>query len=630
VLGLLPREVLWDRLFVIRSAPGFGKTSLMNSLEAHAVRLVAERPERYREHASYLTELGVLDVNGDPQVLGFRIPLKRDFKGLLDLGTSEAVAQKLFLRLLDARVATAYVEAALMIQGLRFPSDAGQVNLRFDDVAVTDAAERIGGTSGAGLIEAAAGTERDIRDLLDSLLPIEMDDAVGHSKMYSLEVLGTAKLTVGEQEVSGLPLVMFDDGQDLAPVQRRLLLDQLRDRNLAHARWYAERYEALDDDEVLTNRGDAEGRSQTNLRLEEAARAGTPDLPTSASTNQRFERLLLHIADQRAEQLLSIYANEHRPFSELLTPPGQSELLLDPGQFAALRERVQEQGTSSRYEAWLELAQAEEPEDAAVRWRELEILVARDRSRTQGELFEQTLEEEDWTSRTSASVREAARLFLSDEFRVPYYFGTAVVARLGSNNIDQFINLGGDLFQEVLARITLNREDIRLPARRQHDIIVAASKQMWRSLPLRLERGRDLQRLLYAVGQVAYRETYRATAPYAPGVTGVSMSMDDFYRLADPERRQAVPGADQFVPVLATAIANNLLDVEFGRRVKHGLWMVMHLNRLLLPAFRLPLSRGGFRERPLAELVSWISDEAAPDPGNEQLELPLTLMELAI
>ena len=54
--------------------------------------------------------------------------------------------------------------------------------------------------------------------------------------------------------------------------------------------------------------------------------------------------------------------------------------------------------------------------------------------------------------------------------------------------------------------------------------------------------------------------------------------------------------------------------------------MVLYLNRLLCPRFGLPLGRGGFREKKLTEMASWMVDpefEPLPDAPDKELELPL-------
>ncbi len=626
VLDLLP-ESIWDRPLFILSAPGFGKTSLMNAFDTAVTRTVAARRTRYTKIAEFLEAHGALTQAG-PSVIGFRVPLSREFKSLLDLRAPDAVSLRLFNRLLDARICTAYIAALLAHQGASFPDDADAVRLT-PIPGGEDALERVGGPSGSSVLAAADAATRDIRDLVDALVPPAYENMVGHARLYSLDVLGSATATVNGVTVEARPLVMFDDGHDLAASQRTHLLSTLRDRELKHPRWYAERYTALDPVDVFSD-DEAAGRTVERVRLEQATRDGIAEGGSGGNRSRRFENLLLDVADRRAVDPLRLYDNELRTFTQLVDAEGVA--FPDPADRAATETaRIRAEALAAgneRYRHWLVLAEERAEEEGAVPWRELEILLERDKSRTQGELFEQTVTKEDWEARSGSSIREAARLFLAHELNLPYYFGARTIARLGSSNIDQFVQLGGDLFEEMLTLITLNRSPELDPVR-QHRLIVAASERLWKSIPIHLERGRDIQRLLFAIARMAHRETYRPTAPYPPGPNATAISMEDRERLRIPDRRQRLAGGEAFLPVLAGAIANNLLYAEIDRAVKGGRWMVLYLNRLLLPRFKLSLGHGNFRERPLEVVMSWAvgEDDLVPVP-NLQLPLPVSLEEL--
>jgi hypothetical protein len=626
VLDLLP-ESIWDRPLFILSAPGFGKTSLMNAFDAAVTRTVAQRRSRYAKIAEFLEARGALD-DGGPTVVGFRVPLSRDFKALLDLGAPEQVSLRLFNRLLDARLCTAYVAALLAHRGRRYPDDAHTVLLTASAEG-EDALARVGGPSGSSMIASAETAIREIRDLLDALVPPPYENIVGHARLYALDVFSATTAIVDGVAVTARPLVMFDDGQDLAAVQRTHLLAMLRDRDLRHARWYAERYTALDPIDVVSDDEPA-GRTIERVRLEQATRDPGTD-GVGGNRSRRFENLLLDVADRRAADPLHLYDNELRTFTQLTS--AEEAIFPDPADdtaTAAARARAEAlAGDKGQYVEWVEIAARRAEEEGALPWRELEILLERDRSRSQGELFEHVLTREDWESRTSSAIREAARLFLANELNMPYYFGARTIARLGSSNIDQFVQLGGDLFEEMLSLITLNRSPELEPAR-QHRLIVAASERLWRSIPLHLQRGRDIQRLLFAIARMSHRETFRPTAPYPPGPSGTAISMEDRERLRLPERRARLSGGDAFLPVLAGAIANNLLYADIDRPVKGGRWMILYLNRLLLPRFGLPLSHGNFRERRLEVVMRWAAGEDDIPAPDQQLPLPISLEELQV
>src|SRR5205823_1361437 len=77
-----------------------------------------------------------------------------------------------------------------------------------------------------------------------------------------------------------------------------------------------------------------------------------------------------------------------------------------------------------RYRQWIEghVRHGERTLEALRRWRELEILIERDRLRRQGYLFpEEELSAEELEERHSSAVTGAAELFVAREHGLPYY-----------------------------------------------------------------------------------------------------------------------------------------------------------------------------------------------------------------
>jgi hypothetical protein len=100
--------------------------------------------------------------------------------------------------------------------------------------------------------------------------------------------------------------------------------------------------------------------------------------------------------------------------------------------------------------------------------------------------------------------------------------------------------------------------------------------------------------------------TFLPNAPYEPGVTGIAISMDDRAKLVDPRYVAAHPEHGRLAEVLAAGIANNLLEPILDYKCKGAMWMVLNINRLLCPKYWLPLQYGGFKEKRLDELGSWL------------------------
>jgi hypothetical protein len=138
-------------------------------------------------------------------------------------------------------------------------------------------------------------------------------------------------------------------------------------------------------------------------------------------------------------------------------------------------------GSEHRYQSWIETVEQQRGYIAARRWRELTILIERDRARPNLDLFDLPSPPQEMDRLSGADVRETAALFLAREYRIPYYFGPQKLARLASHNIAQYLAISGDLFEEMLSAIMLNRTP-RLSAVRQYNIIRRASERLWRDM----------------------------------------------------------------------------------------------------------------------------------------------------
>jgi hypothetical protein len=614
-LDMLP-DSLWDRIVVIASAPGAGKTSLLRVVSSEALKVVASRKASFVELFDRLTAIGALDETGQPSVVGFRVPLGRDFKGIVDLESDPAVAKRLFLHLLDARIMSAFCASVVHLLGELHP--AAQMRIEPEQGA-GPALERLGGSSVLDIAKWALRAEGEILDRLDSVLP-QPGALEGHGALYSLRALSGATIVAGDGPLAVRPLLLLDDGQDLDRSQRTFLLDALHDRELQLARWYTERYSAMEPEDVI---GDGEpDRNRSRVRLErEALRMGAT--VRRGSKTRKFEKLLADISDRRASRLLAEYGDEDRGFNELLDGDDGSELQTRADRAVdVIRGRLTTIEKADRYSEWFEAAEGLDFIDAARRWRELEILIARDIDRPDLSLFDVRLDDAERQERSSSAIREAADLWLRREFGLPFYWGSDRLAKLAAENIEQHLNLSADLFDEMLAGITL-RQGAVVPRLRQDGAVVAASAQFWSDIPERRIGGRSIQQFLRHVARLCRAETYRPKASYAPGVTGTALSMRDRIRLLDPDLRAKTPGAQRLFEALHGAIGHNLLRVRIDHHVKNDTWMVLYLNRLTCVRYGLPLGYGGFRERTLEDMCEWMLvdvDDEVEAPVQEALE----------
>ena len=622
-LDMLP-TTLWDRLVVLRSSPGAGKTSLMRLFTAESVDWIRKTYNSTEPIYRELEERGVLQ-GGRLKRHGILLELDRNYRSLLDLPIDEARASRLFFRLLDVRVILGLLRSSLSLAAKRFPEDVGDLRLvpENGDPEVDLLVTHLGGPGGEGLFDYCRRTERGVLTALDALRNQDLgQDLEGHLNLYSPRVLSGTRVQISGITQEAEPFLMFDDGHTLSAAQRSALLDELRDRRTRIARWYSERFEALSQQELMSSVG-REGRDYVLVDLDSVARHGSPD---RRFLRGRYLRVLSDIAEKRAAPTLLQYAPENYEFMSLLD--GQASGVTEEKWKTivdALRQRVVALGGEEvRYRPWVDEADRRANLDAAVRWRELEALISRDQERQTG-FFDEPLTIDEFQARSNSALSEAAKLDVSREFGLPYYGGREDALRLGSHNAEQFLNLCGDLFAELLVDVSLGRAP-RLSLERQHRVIRAASERYWKAIPRTIPNGRDVQALVAEVVAIAESERGKPTIPYPPGVTGTGLLMGERHQLLDGGYRQHTPGADRLLSALAAACAHNVLRFDLGYSVKNQRYMVIYLNRLLCPRFWLPLGYGSFRERRLGVMTGWM--RKLPAGGNHvEIDAQLALQD---
>lgn len=596
VLDLLPDDALSGRPLFIRSAPGGGKTSLLKLFTPSVLQhLVAMKTnEATKDLFIKLKGLGAVSDHG-AKVLSVMLPCARTFPALVDVALNAARAKRLLLALIDARVILGAFRAILVVRGLRFPDDLGRLSV------VAPPEDIVPGLSfpadGDEVQRWAESLEQRVADLIDTLLATNGSGPSGHDALLSLHLLDANCIHLDGKPFDTRWLIMFDDVQKLAPSQRSALLEVVVDQRARSTVWLAERFEALANEELLAS-GALSGRDHLVIALEREWRKG------------RFEPAVKLIAERRARMAAdSAGPNALDAFAPTIEADLDAPAWQDKTQAAldVVRKRVEALAAGkNQYTEWVVARASAEgtPRELLIRWRSLEILIERHIRKRQRTLDFEPLSRDELDDKDESDVRAAAELFISKEFSFPYYFGLSKLASLGSFNVEQFIRLAGDLFEESLAAAVMRRRPQLAPERQQH-ILQGAYDTRVKDLPRRAKNGREVLRFLDAVGQFCHDTTHQPNAPYSPGVTGIAILMQERETLLDPAHLAKNPPAAAFAAILGTAIAHNLLHAEVDYKVKGNRYMVLYLNRLLCPKYELPLQFGGFREKPLREFIAW-------------------------
>lgn len=608
VLDMLPADQLWDRLVIFESAPGAGKTTILRLFTPASLGSLQRLSDQdaYRQLFERLKTLGVMTSQG-PAVAGVLVNCREQYATIQDLPVDQPTQLRWFFGLLDARITLLALRSILTLHGLSYPGDVARLEVRPNESATIFLDQ----LNGSQLYERASETERFLTHSLNSLVGASNVSSHLLNGLQTLRLLSASDLLLDGSPISERILFMFDDVHELSDEQREALRRDLESRDLAVGRWIARRSQAQEPGELL-NFARTEGRDFEHVQIEKWAQG-------NRRTGKRFFDLLDEIGNRRA---LKSQIDAESLDSCLMPDFTNRELT----HAAEVRDETKRQVIDFakgqlRFSDWIEnetgaIEKILNPFEAAVRWRKLLIMMEYQLGKSQLSL-DLPLPVVQLENRGSSAITTAAELFLAKDHRLPFYHGTRRIKQLSSWNIEQFLRIAGDLFEQVLASVSASRNRVnQLSATQQDSLLRAISRDRVAALPKEVPFGVDVQRLVESIGKYCQDQTHRATAPYAPGMTGVGISKSEAERLRNASDLAGDSPSNRLSRVIASAVANNVLEVRSDVNVKGGTWTVFHLNRLYCPAFDLPLGYGGYRENVgLTELNSWVASGFQNQPA---------------
>lgn len=504
----------------------------------------------------------------------------------------EGARLRSFISLLDVRIMLASLRAHLQLAGLRFPEDLSAIC-----VSGEFAGDLQGTMDGEALLNAARELERRVARILSSLRPPADETLPGDDELRSLTALGEGGIQIHGEDVKARTVVLLDDVHRLAPVQRTYLLDTILAERTPTPVWIAERREALTPDELLAD-GAKSDRDRIVIDIEQFWRG---------SRSKSFKKLLGGVADRRMALSLDTPGSS---FAAMLAGPDErrwKEIM------PAVEDRLKLATQGRReFRSWVEsrLQREATNRERAIGMRSLEIRIERELAAKQlsmdllvrDEAALSELEER----REAADLREAAELFLHQEFNMPFYFGEDRLAQLAFANVDQFLDFAGDLFEELagISGTNVLRVNAMLSAERQEELLRRAVRRMWDEMGGGVEEAGRARALLDGIGKYCGERTYLPNAPYAPGVTGVALRRHEANQLQEaslkaPESPQGIIGR-----ILSILIAHNLVTVQ-SSEAKEQHWAVYYLNRAWCVRYDLPLQYGGWQAVDIDQLWQW-------------------------
>lgn len=582
----------WGSVVFLRSAPGGGKTTFLRLLTPRPLSLVnslASGSPTVKATQEALREVGAIGTTG-PELLGTMVEFTREFRELaaFDRGNS------LFRELVNSRIVIATLRAVLERLSRSFPRDLEQISFEWEP----ESGSTIPGiATGTELFDWASQIETDFYGRMDVLGEPEPIRG-GHPRLDGLKWFASSRITGPMGPIDVGRVLLFDELQALSTSQRRSLIDFVTAARAHCGVWIAERLETLTHKDLLSE-GALEDRDYSGvIQLERqwSDRRGTG----YARFVENIAKLRASKADNFGDRDLFALISDS---DDLAVWGPKFEQTCTDIEARILRSA----GRTPRYDVWIDAVRntTGNPVERAIQWRMTEILIARDRRNAQQTFDFVSLSTEELDKRQSSGLARAAEHFVRTEIDAPIYFGREAISDVSSFNVEQYLAVSGELFEEISAKIQYLR-DIPMPltAERQHSIICNVATGRWNDITRRLPLGQEAKTLLEGIGTFCRAQTFRETAPYMPGVTGIGITMQDREELIDAPEGSKRHLSD-LRDVLTSLVAHNLLVPRLDHSNKNKKFVIFYLNRLLCVKFGLPLGYGGWREKRIKDLLSW-------------------------
>ena len=608
ILDIFNDRQIWDIVNIFRSSPGGGKTTLLRLFTPEILLNIKEKSKQKDEQSieifKRLASLNAYDEKGNPIVIGTLIPFTSEYSTLEYLTIEKAEKVRLFFALLNVRIVLSVLHSICAIKKIKFPDDLDKISIHQNPSKVGfNPLRNI--SDGKKIYDWCCSAEETISTEIDSIYLTTNDQEDKSNDLYSLQLLNPEYIKIEGQPITERILIMLDDVHNLSSNQREILMKSIVDKRPIVNVWLSERLRALSMEEIISE-GNIANRDFNIITLEQFWN----------SKYDKFEKFTKSVAQKR---LSTIIEGESTNFATYLSEEFDPESLQNWGKsLVELKKDIKEKfGRDSKYQKWIQSREEFDGDtvEQLIEWKSLEILLYRDSGKQQQTFaFDDVLNEDELEQQDGTDVKEAARLFLHKDSSLPYYYGISKVSRLSSCNIEQFLTISGKLFEVIvinhLKRISKSTSTtgINIAPKRQENAIKKLCDEKWKELDIRVPSAKEIKIFLDHIGEFCREQTYTKNAWNSPGINGIAITMHERNLLKEKALNDPSNEYHTLAKYIATCIAYNLIDFKLDYKCKGKLFMILYLNRLYCVKYKLPLNNGKFKERKLADLTKWATN----------------------
>lgn len=611
---------LYDRLTLIIGTPGSGKTTIARLFQYRTVETLWENSSKteHRTLKAALSKCGVYE-NDRTKIAACRISLESEYRDFWQLPYDDELKSGLLLSLIQARAVIGWIKNFLAED--RYELSEIKLIPREDAGA---ALEQIGGIEAASIFERAKAVEKAIYEINAALIapPVHMLKKEAIDAYHPFDVIENFQLQKkGELQLDAnilKPLVILDDAHILHTSQLDFVVKWLARREVKIARWAMMRIDALTPSEVFAeiSSDQKEAPGSTIKRSREITFIAMQGHDNRRTQRRNFQAMAKDMADKYIRKMPLLTKQGINSFTEILDNFSKE---IPTAKKQELRKKIEsemrDKSISIKEREMLTkkignyIKAASNPDIGEdVQLAMLRILLHRYAKKAgQKSLFEEfedTNEEEMSEAERNApepnaGVQDGARIFLLHEYNKPYYYGLDTLCNGSSENAEQFLQLAGSLVEHVETKIIRNPNvNASLPVATQNTILRQHAQEIineW-SFP----NHKEVRALCDFIAAQCIEKSLEPNASLGGGPIGFGIPQDEFNEI--PQKHPALSR------IMKYGYAYNALSIKPNHLTKKRHWCLIELGGPVLISKGLTLTRGGFLERRVTDLLKALGE----------------------
>jgi len=147
------------------------------------------------------------------------------------------------------------------------------------------------------------------------------------------------------------------------------------------------------------------------------------------------------------------------------------------------------------------------------------------------------------------------------------------IVRLSSYNVEEFLQICAVLYEHLhAARVMRSAGPVSVSAADQDRALRKLAERRFQEIPRAFPLGQKAQRPIGAIGRMSHERTFEPNAPYAPGVSGIGLTVHDRETLIDAARRGTSHPFFELAAILSASVGQNLFEIREHLRQGSAQW----------------------------------------------------------